>query len=257
MKMRMTAATAVALLAAALSLPAAAADCDLADTLPLKLYATLPSDLFVAQAAPVASASYKLGETISARPGEILLKRKVTMVGQFASFEQDVQYESGMPFSTRYALKAGERYPLLQIPRAPQLYAISLPVKEGNDDWVFISRDGRLCEKPMVFERWHDFLTYRSGSYKATPDVAAKIVSADPDSVADSIDGDTLIVERIDAAAIDLSLRRATGGKMGEAQKGSFAIGSKQIEFGGYRLRVDAAGADGLSVAVIGEPPLD
>ena len=104
MKTRIMAAVAAAL-GGALSLPALAIDCHLADAVPLKLYATQPADLFVAQAAPVASPSYRLGETISAKPGEILLKRKITMVGQFASFAQDVQYKSGMPFSASYTLK--------------------------------------------------------------------------------------------------------------------------------------------------------
>jgi len=250
------AATAV-LLGASVSGPALAADCQIQDALPLKLYATQPSDLFVEQAAPVASASYKLGEPITAKPGDVLLKRKITMVGQFASFEQDVVYKSGLPFSTRYALKAGERYPLLKIPRAPQLYAIALAASEDNDDWVFINESGELCEKPMVFERWHELLTYRAGSYKPTPALAAMISSAEPATVSDAVDGDTLIVERIDAAAVDLTLRRASGGKMGEAQKASFSVDSKQIEFGGYKLRVDAVSPAALTVAVIGEPALD
>ena len=256
MKAMMSAAALAAMTTIGLS-TASAADCQLADTVQLKLYATLPSDLFVDQVTPVAAPSYRLGEAISAKPGDVLLKRKVVMAGQFASFDQDVLYQSGMPFSTRYTLKAGEPYPLLQIPHAPGLYAISLPIKEGNDDWVFINRNGQLCEKPMVFEHWHDFLTYRGGSYKATPDIAATISTASADSIADSTDGDTLIVERIDAAAIDLVLRRAVNGKMGAPEKASFDIASKEIEIGGYKLRVDAASPEALTVAVIGEPPLE
>jgi hypothetical protein len=256
MKARMRAAIVVAGLCS-VSLTAQAADCHLGDAVKLKLYVTQPSDLFVEQATAVASPSYKLGEAISAKPGDILLKRKVAMAGQFATFDQDVQYRSSLPFSTAYTLKGGQPYPLLQIVPAPGLYAISTPVKSGNDDWVFLTHDGQLCEKPIVFEGWHEFLTYRSGSYKAQPDIAAKITTASPDSVADSLDGDTLLVEHIDAAAIDLILRRTVNGKMGDAQKASFDIASKQIEIGGYKLRVDAASPDALTVAVIGEPPLE
>lgn len=246
----------VACAGATFTASAVAADCRLADTVPLRMYVTKPDDLFLPLAEPLAVPSYRLGEALTVKAGDIVLSRKVAMVGKLARFDADVAYRSRMPFSTDYTLKGGVDYPLLAISTTTRLHAIALKVSNGNDDYVFVDGNGALCEKPMVYEHWHEYLTYRAGRYTAAPELAAHLLSTEPAAVEAGADGDTILVDRIDAAAVDFSLRRTVHGKMGEAQKFSFDIHSKEVALGGYTLRLDAATPDSLTLAVVGEPAL-
>lgn len=243
---------AVVLYAAGLP-PAQATDCRLQDTLPLKLFATKPDMLFNEAAAPVITRSYSPGQAFTVKTGEVLLRRQANPAAATARFATDIVYRTGMPLSPDYVLKAATAYRLLDVPRAPALKALPLPPRdEGIDEYLFLDREGHLCESVMVYKKKREFLSYRAGSYTATPDAAAQIAAASPDGSRGR--GDALVLGSIDAAAIELISHPSVDGVMGEAVKQGFDRQKTLIEFAGYTLRIDAVGADALTLAVLGEP---
>lgn len=230
-----------------------AADCDLKNQVVLQLFTTKPSNLFTPAAAPVVTTSYRLGEAFDVKIGDVILRRQINPAGETASFAADVTYSSGLPFTTQYTLAKDQSYTLLAVPAAPQLRALVLPaLHDGVDEYLFLDKDGQLCEHALTYTRWNENINYRIGRYKAHPEIAATIATATPD--ASLGDGTTLILNNIDAAAIDLSSRVTTDGKMGEATHQAFDRNQSEIQFAGYRLKIESVSADGLRLSVIGEP---
>ncbi|NGY04567.1 hypothetical protein [Solimonas terrae] len=232
---------------------AQAADCNLEKQVVLQLFATKPSDLFTPAAAPVVTTSYRLGEAFDVKVGDVILRRQINPAGETASFADDVSYGSSLPFTVKYKLAKDQSYTLLAIPAAPDLRALVLPaLHDGMDEYLFLTKDGQLCEHVLTYTHWNEAINYRIGSYKASPDIAATIATGTPDASLGN--GTTLILNGIDAAAIDLSSRVAANGKMGEATHQAFDRSLNEIQFAGFRLKIESVTSDGLRLSVVGEP---
>lgn len=243
----------VTLLCAAAASPLQAADCQLKDTVRLRLFETKPSDLFTPAAAPVITTSYRLGEPFDVKLGELVLRRQVNPAGQTATFAEDVEYGTSLPFTTKYTLQKDHAYTLLDIPSAPTLRALVLPTqKEGTDEYLFLNAEGRLCEHALTYVHWNENISYRAGSYHAKPDVAATLTTGTPDATRG--DNTAIILAGIDAAGIDFTTRASVDGKMGEAQHRAFDRRNGQLDIDGFKLKIEEIREDGLRLSVVGEP---
>lgn len=230
-----------------------AADCGLNDRVRLQLFSTTPTELFTPAAAPVVTTSYHLGEPFDVKVGEIVLRRRIDPAGETASFSENVSYGSRLPFTTRFELDKDEVYTLLGIPAAPELRALVLPTREeGTDEYLFLDAQGRLCEHALRYVHWNGEISYRAGSYHATPDIAATISTGTPD--ASQGDGTTIVLAGIDSIAIDFTARSSVHGRMGEARPASFERRPGQIEIAGFTLKIEEVRDDGLRLSVVGEP---
>ncbi|MGH8445263.1 MAG: hypothetical protein ACREVL_08345 [Solimonas sp.] len=247
----------IAPLFAALALLAAggaqAADCGLQDKVALRMFVTKPKDIFGASAEPVVTTSYRLGEPFDVKAGDLVLRRQISPANEIASFAEDVVYRSGIPFSTRYTLGKDQRYTLLKVTPAPALRALVLPaLHDGDDEYLFLDAQGKLCEHALVYERKREYLVYRAGSYHAEPDVAATIAPGTPDATSGT--GDAIVLSSLDPAALELSMRKSVDGRMGDAQKQSFDVRSAQIDIAGYGLRINSIKDGVASITVVSEP---
>lgn len=230
-----------------------AADCGLKKQLVLKLFETTPADLFTPAAAPVVTTSYRLGEAFDVKIGDIVLRRQIDPAGQTAVFPATVQYRASLPMTARYTLEKDQPYTLLDIPQMPGVRALVLPeVHEGLDEYLFVDAQGRLCEHALLYKRWNGQIAYRTGSFQATPDVAAAVTNGTPDTSRGN--GIAIILNAIDAVGFDLSSRVTVDGKMGEAQHRSFDRQAGEIDFAGFHLKILATSDTGMTLSVTGEP---
>ncbi|NKF22343.1 hypothetical protein [Solimonas marina] len=254
MKRKFVSPAALIALLAVTAVPAYASDCDLEDTVVLKLFSTTPADLFAPAAAPVVSTSYHIGQSFDVKVGDVLLRRMISPAGQTASFADDIQYGSRLPFTKTYKLAKGQPYALLDIPAAPQLHALVVPSDDsGTDEYLFLDSQGHLCEHALKFVHWNENITYRAGTYRAKPDTAATISTSTPDDRTQG-DGTTIVLNGIDAAAIDLTTRKTVDGTMSAAQHASFDRSNPEIHIDGFVLKVDAVRDDGMTLSVVAEP---
>ena len=235
-----------ALLGAALIAPVQGADCHLSPPPALNAISfgagTYSDD-----------ASFRLGVPFTAHPGDVVVHRMVKKGLSSAVFGADVDHKPDWFLSPRHHFPAGVRYALGQVQgSALRVFLVGM---NNNPDYVFLDPDGHLCDRVGTYAANERVFLLVHGTYTATPDLAAQIVTeADQGSAA----GVVIALASMDAMALTFESRPiAASGQLGPPHTVSLDRSVHHASVEGYQMDLNPTAPGELSVTVTQAPRPD
>jgi hypothetical protein len=215
-------------------------------------FGTLQSDRRPVFAAVIDSTkNYAIGQPISVKFGEPIIRRQAPRAN-YVSFPEDVVYKTGSFSNER--LRGGYKYVITHEVGdiGSSLSTITLPdTGSGYSRYLFLSEEGKLCDYFGIYNTKRsqfNLIDYKKNV--AIPDVAAVPAGDSSDT-----NGITVLLDRVDAVSISLSVRYMHNGVYeASVLAKSFDNSMNVITIVGYEIEVNSLGADGGTFTVIKEP---